>query len=125
MTAKTNLTSERFMKKVALIMKTILRGQLRRVIIKAILVSILLLLAQVRIISINNRYVVKIKAEDIQSLACKNRIQPIVVVEETRIIPFAVVIVNKCKTEYIVPNANKDKVLGFINWINISPAGNF
>lgn len=94
---------------------TILRGQLSSVMIKPILVSIFLLFAQVRIKSISNRYVVKIKAEDNQSLACKNRIHPIVVVEEIRIILFAVVKVNNCNTEYVVPNTNKDKVLGFIN----------
>jgi len=59
--------------------------------------------------------VIRIKAEDIQFFACRKRIQPIVVVEETRMIPLAVVIVKRCKTEYMVPRANKDIVLGFIN----------
>lgn len=89
------------------------------------LVSILFLFAQVRINSINNKYVVKMKAEDIQSLAWRNKIHPTVVVEETRMILLAVVIVKRWSTEYIVPRASKDRVLGFINCNSISPAGSF
>jgi hypothetical protein len=48
-----------------------------------------------------------------------------VVVEEIRIMPLAVVMIKRCNTEYMVPKANKDKVLGFINCIRISPAGSF
>jgi putative effector of murein hydrolase len=50
-------------------MKTMLRGQFRRVIINPILVSILFLFAQVRISNISDKYAVRIKAEDIQSFA--------------------------------------------------------
>jgi len=65
------------------------------------------------------------KAEDIQFFACRKRIHPIVVVEDTRIMPLAVVIVNKWRTEYIVPKASKDIVLGFISCSNIKAAGSF
>jgi len=65
------------------------------------------------------------KVEYIQFFACKNKIQPIVVVDETRIIPFAEVIINNWRTEYKVPKASKDIVLGFISWTNIRAPGNF
>jgi hypothetical protein len=110
---------------VALIIKMILRGQLRRVIINLILVSILFLFVIVRINIISNKYTIRMKAEDIQFFACKKRIHPIVVVEETRMIPLAVVIVKRWRTEYIVPKASKDNVLGFISCNNIKAAGNF
>ena len=65
------------------------------------------------------------KAEYIQFFACKNKIHPSVVVEEIKIIPLAVVIVNRWSTEYKVPIASKIMVLGFINCKSIRAPGSF
>jgi len=93
--AKIILISEMFMKNVALMIKMNLKGQFNSVITNPILTSMFFLLVVVRISIMSDRYPIKIKAEYIQFFACRNRIHPSVVVEEIKIIPLAVVIVNR------------------------------
>jgi len=99
------------MKNVALMMKTNLRGRFSRAITKVILVSILFLFVCVKINIISVKYPIKIKAECIQFFAWRKKIQPIVVVEDTRMILLALVSVNSCITENKVPKIRSVIVL--------------
>jgi len=119
------LISETFIKNVALIMNTNLRGKLSKAITKVILVSILFLFVCVKINIISVKYPIKIKAECIQFFACRKKIHPIVVVEETRIILLALVNVKSCITENKVPKMRSVMVLWFISWISMRAPGSF
>jgi len=99
------------MKNVALIIKTNLRGKFSNAITKVILVSILLLFVCVKINIINVKYPIKMKAECIQFFACRKKIHPMVVVEETRMMLLALVSVNSCITENKVPKMRSVMVL--------------
>jgi len=95
-------------------MKTNLKGKFKRVITSVMLVSMFLLLVCVRMSIISVRYPVKIKAECIQFFAWRNKIQPMVVVEDTRMILLGLVRVKSCITENRVPRIRSEIVLGFI-----------
>jgi len=88
------LISDTFIKNIILIIKINLSGRFKRVIVSLILTSMFFLLVEVRINIIRRRYPIKMKAECIQFFACRKRIQPIVAVEEIKMIPLGVVIVN-------------------------------
>jgi len=113
------------MKNVALMMKTNLSGKFSRAITRVILVSILFLFVCVKISIIRVKYPIKIKVECIQFFACRKKIHPIVVVEDTRMILLAVVSVKSCITENRVPKMRSVIVLWFISWISIRAPGSF
>lgn len=123
--AKKKLISVTFIKSIALIINTNLKGKFKRVMTRVMLVSILFLLVCVRISIISVIYPVKIKAECIQFFAWRNRIHPIVVVEDTRIILLGLVRVKSCITENKVPKISSEMVLWFIIWISIRAPGSF
>lgn len=123
--AKKKLISVTFIKSIALIIKTNLKGKFNRVMTNVILVSMFLLLVCVRISIIRVIYPVRIKAECIQFFAWRNKIHPIVVVEDTKIILLGLVRVKSCITEKRVPKISNEIVLWFIIWISIRAPGNF
>jgi hypothetical protein len=123
--ANTILISDTSIKKVALMIKINLRGRFSSVIVNLILVSMLFLFEDVKISIISIRYPVKMRAECIQFFACKNKIHPIVEVEDTKMILLADVTVNSWSTEKSVPKIRIDIVLGFISCKSISAPGNF
>jgi len=81
------------------------------VITSVILVSMFLLLVCVRISIMSVRYPVRMKAECIQFFAWRNKIHPIVVVEDTKIMLLGVVRVKSCATEKRVPKISSEIVL--------------